>query len=181
MAKKRFFKHDGGVAAVEFAFVLPVMLTFLFGLIEVSQGLTCRANVTFLASTGSDLIAQESQVTNADMTNVFNALSAMLYPFSATSVQITISSIVDNGTSTSGKVAWSDTKNGTARTVNSTYTFPTNAQGVITANGGGSVILTEVSYSYASPISKYFVKDITMTNYFFSKPRRVAKITRVAS
>ena len=174
---RRLLKREDGLAAVEFAFVLPVMLSFFMGLIEVSQALACRANVTNLASTGADLIAQESSVTGADMTNVFNALSAMLFPYSTTGAHITITSIVDNNTSTTGKVAWSCTQGGTARAVNSIVTIPT---GLITAGGGGSVILTEVSYSYSSAISTYFVGNVTMTNSFYAKPRLVSKISLVA-
>ena len=87
MRTHKFWKQTSGLAAVEFAFVLPVMLSFFLGLIEVSQALSCRASVTDLAATGSDLVAQESSVTTADMTNVFSALSAMLFPFDATRSQ----------------------------------------------------------------------------------------------
>ena len=141
MRKFRFWKQNGGLAAVEFAFVLPVMLSFFLGLVELAQGMACRADVTNLASTASDLIAQESSVTAGDMSNVFNALSAMLYPFPTTGAQITISSIVDNNTTTTGKVAWSCTQGGTARAANSVVTIPT---GLITSGGGGSVIMAEV-------------------------------------
>jgi Flp pilus assembly protein TadG len=174
---KRFWKQTDGLAAVEFAFVLPIMLSFFLGLIEVSQALSCRASVTDLAATGSDLIAQESSVTTADMSNVFNALAAMLFPFDASKAKITISSIVDNNTTTTGKVAWSCTYGGTARTANSVVTVPT---GIIVPGGGGSVILSEVTYNYGSPISGYFVKNLTMTNIFYSKPRLVSQISLVA-
>ena len=170
---RQLFHREDGLAAVEFAFVLPVMLSFFMGLVEVSQGLACRANVTNLASTGADLIAQESSVQGSDMTNVFGALSAMLFPYSTSGAQITISSIVDNNTATTGKVAWSCTQGGTARAANSTVTIP---QGLITPGGGGSVILAEVRYSYSSPISTYFVGNVTMTNNFYAKPRLVAQI-----
>ena len=106
---KRFlalWKDKGGLAAVEFAFVLPVMLTFFLGLIEAGQALGCRADVTNMASIGADLIAQESQVNNADMSNVFSALNEMLYPYDTSKATITVYSIVDNGTSGTGKVAW---------------------------------------------------------------------------
>ena len=177
MRMNRFWKQTNGLAAVEFAFVLPIMLSFFLGLIEVSQALSCRASVTDLAATGSDLVAQESSVTTADMSNVFNALSAMLFPFDASKAKITISSIVDNNTTTTGKVAWSCTDGGTARSTNSVVTVPA---GLIVPGGGGSIILSEVTYNYGSPISGYFVKNLTMTNTFYSKPRLVAQIPLAA-
>ena len=94
------------------------------------------------------------------MTNVFSALSAMLYPYSTTNAQITISSVIDNNSggtagaaNPTGTVAWSCTQGGTARATSSTYTFPAAAQGVITSGSGGSVIMAEVSYSYSLPFT----------------------------
>lgn len=173
MRARRFWKDQKGLAAVEMAFVMPVMLSFLLGLIEVSQAVACRENVTHLAATGADLVGQESTVTGADMQNVFNAMSAILFPYSAAPIKITISSVVDNNTASSGKVAWSCTRGGTARAANSVITIPT---GLITQGGGGSIVMTEVTYNYSSAISSYFVGPLAMHNVFYSKPRLVAQI-----
>lgn len=178
----QFLTRRDGAIAVEFAFVAPVMIGMFFGLTELALAMGVHADVINLSSVGSDLVAQESAITTADMTNVFSALSAMLYPYSTTPAQITISSVIDNNTTTSGKVAWSCTQGGTARTANSTYTFPTAAQGVITSGGGGSVIMTEVSYSYSLPVTINIPGIINlsgpyaMNSTFYSKPRRVAQI-----
>ena len=37
---RRYWKSQKGLAAVEFAFVLPIMLTMLLGLVELSQALS---------------------------------------------------------------------------------------------------------------------------------------------
>lgn len=174
------FRRDGkGLAAVEFAFVAPVMLTFFFGLIEVSQALLCRSNVTNLASTAADLVSQESSASSADLSNVYGALAAMLFPYPTAPAKITISSLVDNNTGTTATVAWSCTHGGTARAVNSVVTLPPTPAGqpyLIAKGGGGSVILAEVSYNYSSTVSSYFVGSVTMANSFYAKPRLVAKI-----
>jgi Flp pilus assembly protein TadG len=175
---RRFRKDKKGLAAVEFALILPVMITLFFGVVEMSMALSCRANVANTASTVSDLIAQDTEVSSNDITNVFNAATAILYPYSATPVKITVTSIKYDTVSkslTSGKVAWSDTKNGTARTVNDTVSVP---DGLMTANG--SVIMTEVTYAYASPTTKVITGTVNMTNTYYTKPRRVAAINRVS-
>jgi Flp pilus assembly protein TadG len=172
---RRLGREKGGLAAVEFAFVLPVMLSFFLGLVELGQALSARADVQNMASIGSDLIAQESQVTDSDLQNVYGALSAMLFPYPTSGVQITISSIVDSGTAGTGKVAWSCTSGGTQLATNSTWTLPNSS--LITAGGGGSVILTQISYNYAMPVSQLFVGNVTWSNVFYSKPREVAQIT----
>ena len=70
------------------------------------------------------------------------------------------------------------TDGGTARTKNASVTLPNS--NLIVAGSGGSVILTEISYSYASSVSTYFVGNVTWTNNFYSKPRRVAQIALTA-
>ena len=167
---------------MEFAFVAPIMLGMFFGVSELALALGAKGDVTNLASVGADLVAQESSVTTTDMTNVFSALSAMLFPYSTANAQVTISSVIDNNTTTSGKVAWSCSQGGTPRATNSVYTFPSTAQGVITSGSGGSVIMAEVTYSYSLPFSISISGAInlsgpyTMTNTFYSKPRRVSQI-----
>jgi Flp pilus assembly protein TadG len=186
---KKFWKDKKGLAAVEFAFVAPVMLSMFFGLVELCQALSCRADVTNMASTGSDLIAQEKAVTDADLSNVGNALSAMLYPFDPSKAVITIYSITDNST-VAGKVAWSRTCTGpcSSWTAGPT-TAPTGSTGgtiIASSNNGaygstGSVILTQITYTYTSPLSYFLVGNYTMTNMFYSKPRRVTQITYSAT
>ena len=49
----------------------------------------------------------------------------------------------------------------------------------MTANG--SVIMSEITYSYASPTTKIITGPMGMTNTFYTKPRRVAQITGPSS
>jgi Flp pilus assembly protein TadG len=176
---KRFRRNREGLAAVEFALLLPVMITLFFGIVEVSLALGARADVTNVASTGADLIAQESSVSTSDMSNVWSAINAILYPYNTSTAKVTITSIIYDTTSKSlvaGKVAWSCTKNGTARTTNSTVTLPA---GLMTVNG--SVIMSEIAYPYASPTSQIITGPLNMTNTFYTKPRRVAQIAGPSS
>lgn len=176
---ERFRKAKDGLAAVEFALLLPVMITLFFGVVEVSLALACRADVTNVASTAADLVAQESSMTTSDMSNVWSALSAILYPYDTSVAQIKVSSINYDTTTqslTSGKVAWSCGKNTTARTTGTTVTLPS---GLMTANG--SVIMSEITYIYTSPTTKIITGPKTMTNTFYTKPRRVAQISAPSS
>lgn len=191
----RFGKAKDGLAAVEFALILPVMMLLFFGVVETSLALTCRANVTNVASNIADLVAQESTISPSDMKNVFNAANAILYPYTVSSATttITVYSIVDNGTS-AGKLSWSCTRVGTANPTVGTGTAPplgttggamiANANlknGVPTYGGNGSVILVRITYLYASPTSMVVIGTKTMQNDFYARPRRVASIAAPTS
>ena len=171
----RWWKNRSGLAAVEFAFVLPILLSMLLGLVELSQALALRADITNMSSTASDLIAQESSVSSSDLTNVFNALNAMVFPFDSAPVTITITSVIDGGTGQQPKVAWSCTKNGTAETKGAAPTTTLPA-GMITAGDGSSVIWSKITYTYTSSISYFLIGARTWTNNFYLKPRRVLQV-----
>lgn len=171
----KFRRADGGLAAIEFAMLLPVMIAMFLGSVELTDALTCKQKVAGLAATAADLVGQEKNVTNADIANVFSAVNSIVYPYPNASVRVVISSLVDNG-SGGAKVAWSDAQNGTARAVNSTVTVPS---GVIPT--GGSVILAEVSYPYTSRVSSFLTGTTNLTSTFYSRPRRSATVTRSAT
>jgi Flp pilus assembly protein TadG len=168
---KKARSAQSGMAAVEFAMVLPAMLALVFGSIEVTDALVCKGEVTNTASTAADLIAQETQVTDADLNNVYASLNALLYPYPTTATQVRITSIIDDGQG-GGKVDWSKAQNATGYSRNQAMTVPA---GLITS--GGSVIFAEVTYPYTSPFTYIIHSPITMTNTYYSHPRRVPKIT----
>jgi Flp pilus assembly protein TadG len=166
----RLLKAREGLAAVEFAFVAPVMIVMFFGAIELSAAVDCKTRVTSVASTAADLVAQETKVSSADVSNVFAALNAIIYPYPSGAARIVISSIVYSN-STTGTVAWSNAQNTTARSVGATVTVPAGL-----LNSGGSVILAEITYAYASPTTQVLTGAVTMTGSFYAHPRRSATV-----
>ncbi len=191
----RTVRNESGLAGVEFALILPLMLALFFGVYETSQALTARADVVNLTSAAADLVAQESTATAADINNVYNAAGAILDPYpraGALGPSIRITSIIDDGKGvkdpttgvtpphTSGKVDWVCTQPasaigslGAAQAKNDAVDFAPNA--IMMA--GGSVIRVEVAYEYNSPTTQSITGPIVMKSTFFTKPRRAAQIT----
>jgi len=163
-------RAQSGMAAVEFAMVLPAMLALVFGSIEVTNALVCKGDVTSTASTAGDLIAQGTKVTDADLNNVYASLAALLYPYPTGSTQVRITSIIDDGQG-GAKVAWSKAQNTTPYSTGQSMTVPA---GLI--QSGGSVIYAEITYPYTSPFTYIIHSPITMTNTYYAHPRRVAQI-----
>jgi Flp pilus assembly protein TadG len=181
----RFRKSQDGAAAVEFALLLPVMITMFFGMVETTLALVCRADISQMAATSADLISQVNTANSGDISNVYAAAGTILYPYytggATGKPTIRITSVVYDSSSatptTSGKVAWTCTQTGTgtltpaSRSVNSTVTF---SQPLMITSG--SVLMAEVAYNYASPTTQTIVGSINMSNNFYTKPRRVAQI-----
>jgi len=163
-----FARCKRGMAAVEFALVAPVMIAMFFGTVELSEALACRSRVDRMSATAADLVAQSTSVSTADMTNIFGASNAVLYPFSSAQAQIVVSSLVDDGHG-GAKVAWSNAQNTTPRAVGANITLPA---GLVVSGSGGSVIFAEIRYTYASITTHVLPTSITMTGSFYARPRR---------
>src|SRR3954453_14420138 len=70
-----------GIAATEFALVLPIMLMLFFGVVEFTNGFAAYRDVSLMAHTNSDLTSQSKSVQNSDLTNFFAASTGVLYPY----------------------------------------------------------------------------------------------------
>lgn len=169
-------RHDKkGVSAVEFAMVLPVMLTLYLGAVEVSQGVAIHRKVTLTARTVADLASQVTQINNADMTNMLNAASAVIAPFASGELKVTVSAVnIDaNGIA---KVAWSDTLNGTKRAVNSTVTVPPALNTPST-----QLIWSEVRYNYVPTIGYVVTGALNLFDQIYMRPRLSETVNRITS
>jgi Flp pilus assembly protein TadG len=158
-------RDERGVSAVEFAMLLPLMVTLYLGAVELSQGIGADRKVTLTARTVSDLVSQVASVSNSDMTNSLNAASAVIAPFSTSNLKVVVSSVkIDaQGKAT---VAWSDTLNGTARAKGSTVTLP-----AALAIPNSSLIWSEVSYNYKPVIGYVITGAMNLKDHIYMRPR----------
>ena len=116
---RRLKREDRGVAAVEFALILPLMLTIYLGTAELSQGLITTRKSTNVADSLSNLAAEQAAgapLTDAEIADVFAAATAIMSPISTKSLKTTVSSVVFyNPTGSMGLNAepqWTITNNG---------------------------------------------------------------------
>lgn len=163
---------ERGVSAVEFAMLLPLMLTLYLGAVEVSQAISADRKVTLTARTVADLVSQDQSVSNSNMANYLNAATAVMAPYGSSNLRVVVSSVyVDN--SGTAKVQWSDTFNGTKRTKGSTVTLPA-ALNVPKS----SLIWAEVQYAYTPVIGYVITGAMTLTDQIYMRPRQSDCVTR---
>jgi Flp pilus assembly protein TadG len=170
-----FRRDEGGLSAVEFALLLPLMLTLYLGSVEISQGISADRKVTLTTRTVADLVSQVSSVNNSDMQNSLNAAATVMAPFSSTNLKVVVSSIKVDATG-KATVDWSDTLNGTARAKGATVTLPTALN---VANS--SLILSEVQYAYKPTIGYLISGTITLKDQIYMRPRLSDSVSRTAS
>ena len=99
---RRFAGDTQGVSAIEFALVLPLMLTLYLGGAEVAQAISANRKLTLVSRTVADLASQYTTLSDANMTNLLNASATVVSPFSSSPLKVTVSQvkIAANGTAT---------------------------------------------------------------------------------
>jgi Flp pilus assembly protein TadG len=162
----RFAAERRGLAAVEFAMLLPMMLTLFLGSVEVTTGIAIQRKVTLTAHALADLSSQFTVIADADMSNILSASSDVIAPYAAAKLQSVVSelSISSAGQAT---VVWSATLNGTARTVGSTVSVPS---GLAVPNS--YLLLGEASYSYNPTYGYVITGTMTLSDQIYMRPRQ---------
>ena len=171
----RFAEARSGLAAVEFAMLLPMMMTLYLGCVEITTAVATQRKVTLTARALADLPSQFTAVTNADMSNILNAAADIIAPYAAAQLKSVVSELaIDaNGQAT---VVWSDTLNGTARTVGSVVNVPANL-----AVANTYLLLGEAQYSYNPAYGYVVTGTLTLSDQIYVRPRQSNSVSRKAS
>jgi len=159
--------NNSGLAAVEFAMIIPLMAAMLVGTNEFAAGVAIDRKVTLMARTLSDLTSQNIAVTNTQLTNFFSASKAVMTPYPSAPVQGTITELFINPSTLKARVQWSQ---GFA---------PRNAGDIVEIPDalkipGTYLIYSEVKYKYVPSVAWFINKTdgITLSDISFTRPRQ---------
>jgi Flp pilus assembly protein TadG len=159
--------NNSGVAAVEFAMIIPLMAMLLLGTYEFSTGVAIDRKVTIMARTLSDLTSQNTSVNDTQITNFFNAGKAIMTPYASAPVQGTITELWINPNTLKARVQWS--KGTDARSPGDIVEIPDALK-----IGGTYLIYSEVKYKYVPSVAWFInkVNGITLTDVSYTRPRQ---------
>ncbi|MEA2865431.1 MAG: hypothetical protein QOE39_146 [Bradyrhizobium sp.] len=167
-------RDRSGVAAIEFAMIVPIMLVMFFGTVEFSSGVAVDRKVTLMARTLSDLTSQSLSVANPDLSNFFAASTAIMTPYSATPLKSTITELWIDPSTSNARVQWS--QGSAPRAQGSSVVIPPN---LIVKDSSGKVfpnqylIYSEVSYLYTPAVGYVMAKaGITLSDVSYTRPRQ---------
>lgn len=175
----RFVRAERGVAAIEFALILPFMLVVYLGSMEASTLISVDRKVQSVAGTIGDLVARaDGTLTATQIQDYFRAASGIMTPYSSDPVLQVVTAVnVQNGEAT---VAWSrQYKDGvysaiTPHAENAPYPLPAE---MIAISGEQTVIVGEASYSFTPLFGMIFNQPVNLYRSSFYLPRFGGSIT----
>ena len=159
--------NNSGVAAVEFAMIIPIMAALLIGTNEFAAGVAVDRKVTIMARTLSDLTSQNTGVTDTQLTNFFNAGKGIMTPYPSTPVEGTITELFIHPTTLKARVQWS--KGIAVRNKGDIVEIPDALK-----IAGTYLIYSEVKYKYVPSVAWFInkVNGITLSDISFTRPRQ---------
>jgi Flp pilus assembly protein TadG len=177
----RFCRGREGIAATEFALVLPLMVTLYFGVITFSDGFAVKQRLQSLSRTAADLIGRlpssptgaPPTINAAEVSNVALASAAILAPYDPAGLTIAVASVVvrlNNG-NLEGRVCWSAARKVMNRSTVATAAVPAYlAQNVLVAVPPGfavpgtSYLVSEVRHVYTPVVGHAITGKIELTD-----------------
>lgn len=183
----RFFPDRRGVAAVEFALIVPLLFVMYFVTMEASQGFETSKKVSRISSMVGDLVAQQTSVVKADLTAIMKIGNSTLRPYNRSVPDIFITAIqISTDPTPKVQVAWSwKVVNGTYSVdaaKNSTTTVPSTVK-----IAGTFLIRVQTTLAYKPMVTwsqdsekrvglTSAFDNIKMSETFYFSPRRALTI-----
>ncbi len=160
-AYRGFIASTRGVAAIEFAAILPVLLIMLLATFDGGNAIGAYVKVraaTYVLASVTNQYSTAVPIQSANMTGIMSATTAVLAPYSSTPLAAVISELtISKKKATTATVRWSATQNGTALAAGASVTLPSGISKSTDTCGTYPcyLILAQVSYTY-TPLFGYF-------------------------
>jgi Flp pilus assembly protein TadG len=185
LRKLRSFRNaQAGVAAIEFALIVPIMIGMYLMLSETAAGLRASRKTTMVARVMADLASRPSNVSDADRDDIFNSAKPIMAPFDSTKGAYRISSIRFDANG-KGYVDWSEVR---GSQLGNAYPrcSPTEVRGSLTPVpvpdglkvANTSVILAESLIKYKPVVGYNITGEIDLRDRLFMRPRITDFVTR---
>jgi Flp pilus assembly protein TadG len=105
---RRLLGDRRGVAAVEFAFIAPVLLTLYFVTMEVAQAIETNKKVSRVASMVADLVTQQQEIKRGEIDAIMQIGQSILLPYNRSMPLIDITAIqMTDENNPKAEVVWS--------------------------------------------------------------------------
>src|SRR3990172_963593 len=169
---RSFGSDANGVAAVEFAYVAPIILLMLIGIVEVSRAVSIDRRFGLVTSMVADLVAREKSMTSADLNAVYKIVDQIMSPYDTSTLKLAVIPVKASPSDASTTRVYPATTN---RPSLNGASQPAKCAGYTLSSGlvakGASVIVVESSYTYKPLIANYIYGEANWTDKAIASPR----------
>ena len=161
---KSYWNHHEGVAAMEAAFVFPVLLVMLLGTLDMGRGIMSNQKTIKASQVVADLVTREAEISEADVFEAFDAGELSLLPYNPDQLGFDVISyrFLDDGTP---EEVW-------RRTVNMDPIADPIPRITPLADPGRGVVIVVAEYLYEPIFAGFVVDQIEMQEVAFARGRR---------
>ncbi|HEX5509132.1 MAG TPA: TadE/TadG family type IV pilus assembly protein [Pseudolabrys sp.] len=171
---RNLWQDRRGISAVEFALLLPIMISLYLGGVELTEGLSVQRKVTLTANALVNLTAQSTALSDNstpntdDMNNIMAAASAVMYPHSADNMTAIVSCLKIDPDTKQATVKWSVPfpSTGSGHAVGSIIAVNSDLAG-----GNANLLLSEVTYPYTPPVGYTITGTMNISDKMYMAPR----------
>lgn len=169
---KRLWRDDRAVVAVEAAFVFPLLVAIMCGMMDVGQALVVNQKTITATQTIADLLAREDLISNAEMTDAIVAGRLSMQPYDVTTYGVDVVGIQFLGEELVPTERWRDTVD-----TEENDTVFDMSEGLGAEDEG--IIAVTVDYFYVPYFTSVFVDGFEMQEMAFVRGREGLFIERV--
>ena len=177
---RRFAASDQGLAAVEFAMVVPFLLVMMLATFDAGRGVAAymkvRAATFTLASITNQFTTSTNAIASSDMTDITGSSVSVLAPFTGTTVaritQIKATSL------TAATVSWSYATDTSAYTAGNTWPSANLPTQFTASNACNSFpcyfIFAEMTYTFQPTFGYFLTGSVVFKDNVWVTPRSSA-------
>ena len=180
-----FLKDTRAVAAVEFALIFIPMILIYLGTFEVTRALIVNRKVKILSRTVADLASRPDSLTNAEISNIFNASTQVLFPYpSRPKTTIKLYNVIID-TNKKATILWTESMPPGKSKNNVCGSYNDLPKDYLETTGGLVIAVVEYEYTpfigFSSGNFKNSYLNMTFSETTYMTPRKQAKIGRTTN
>ena len=167
----RWYGEEGANAAVEMAFIFPILVTMLFGVVDIGQGLLINKKAISASHVAGDLLARNISASDDDVNQAIEAARLSFDPYPTGTFGIDIAGIQFQGAGADPTVVWRDTQN-----MEPNGDVLTGSTGLGAEDEG--VIAVTVVYTFTPPFAGVLTGNIDMQEVTYVRGRQTPFVSR---
>lgn len=153
-------RNSDGVAAIEFAFIAPVMLIMMFGVFEIARAYAAHRRFSQATYMIGDLITREEKISSTDLEGIYQLLNPVMGSYASTTLKVEVVPLFTKAANPGNPLTYATPKkwNGTGPVATATarcsaYTLTPSQKDILKDSPAG-LVLVKAEYTY-KPIFNY--------------------------